>query len=535
MLINNQYESKVLDHLGLVSGMVEELNMVETIDNVIVQDMKDRNVSVGQCVLAMILNGLGYANKRLYLVSKFFESKPIERLIGEGVESSHLNDSVLGRALDDIYDFGVDKLFSIISQQAINILDIKPKYAHIDTSSFSVEGQKYSNDENSIKITYGYSKDNRADLKQAMLGLIVDNIAGVPLALKPLSGNSSDKVEIKDMVNAHISALKNLSISSIVADSAMYSEKNIKELDKKGVKWITRVPNNIVGELIENIDKSSMRELVDGYKGVEVSSIYGVKQRWLILYSPKSKEQAEKTVQKKFLKESTTEIKSFHKLFKERFYCIEDAQKAIENFTKKLKYITIDTNILQHHHYKGKGRPKANSKPVKTTYSIEGSAFIHISDYEETLEKKGYFVLATNELNNSEISTKDILLTYKNQSKVEKGFRFMKDNEFLASAFYVKSPQRIETLMFIMTLCLLVYSALEYKIRQELLKQNKSFIDQKNKSTQIPTMRWIFQYFNGIHLLKIQKIQEQDMVLNLDKYHILIINLLGISYEKYYI
>jgi len=42
----------------------------------------------------MILNGLGFTNDRLYLVPRFFQNKPVDRLIGPGIESEHLNYSV---------------------------------------------------------------------------------------------------------------------------------------------------------------------------------------------------------------------------------------------------------------------------------------------------------------------------------------------------------------------------------------------------------------------------------------------------------
>ena len=84
------YNSKSLDHLGLVSGMFDELGIGELIDQLIPQDHKKRNVSVGQAVKAMVLNGLGFMNRALYLTPKFFKDKPVDRLIGEGIEASHL-------------------------------------------------------------------------------------------------------------------------------------------------------------------------------------------------------------------------------------------------------------------------------------------------------------------------------------------------------------------------------------------------------------------------------------------------------------
>ena len=104
------YQSYNLDHLGLVAAMVDELGIVKLIDTVIVQDHKQRMVSVGQAVKAMILNGLGFSHRALYLTPHFFEKKPVARLLGTGIEARRLNDDTLANALDRIYSYGVEDL-----------------------------------------------------------------------------------------------------------------------------------------------------------------------------------------------------------------------------------------------------------------------------------------------------------------------------------------------------------------------------------------------------------------------------------------
>ncbi len=69
---SSHYNSYNLDHLGLIAGMVDELGLAELIDTVIKQDHDQRQVSVGVCVKAMILNGLGFVNRALYLMPHFF-------------------------------------------------------------------------------------------------------------------------------------------------------------------------------------------------------------------------------------------------------------------------------------------------------------------------------------------------------------------------------------------------------------------------------------------------------------------------------
>lgn len=66
------YTSKTLDHLGLVSGMCQELGICEVIDTYCPSQSDEQIVSTGKALEAMILNGLGFVNKRLYLVPHFF-------------------------------------------------------------------------------------------------------------------------------------------------------------------------------------------------------------------------------------------------------------------------------------------------------------------------------------------------------------------------------------------------------------------------------------------------------------------------------
>jgi Mn-containing catalase len=61
--------SKEISHLGLVAGMIDKLGIVEGIDTKVKQDLTDRHVSIGIGVKAMIINGLGFNQRTLYMVS----------------------------------------------------------------------------------------------------------------------------------------------------------------------------------------------------------------------------------------------------------------------------------------------------------------------------------------------------------------------------------------------------------------------------------------------------------------------------------
>ncbi len=85
----------------------------------------------------MILNGLGFTHRALYLTPLFFRDKPVDRLIDEGIEAEHLNDDVLGRALDKIYSYGSEALYSQLSIQSIKRLGLSNRFVHLDSTVFS--------------------------------------------------------------------------------------------------------------------------------------------------------------------------------------------------------------------------------------------------------------------------------------------------------------------------------------------------------------------------------------------------------------
>ena len=93
----------------------------------------------------------------------------------------------------------------------------------------------------------------------------------------------------------------------------------------------------------------------------------------------------------------------------------------------------------------------------------------------------------------------ELLIQYKQQQGVERGFRFLKDPLFLASSVFLKTPERIMALAFIMALCLLVYNLGQRQLRMALSEKNKTVLNQLKKPIQNPTLRWIFQCFQGIH------------------------------------
>jgi hypothetical protein len=144
--------------------MLEALGITAVIAQATQQDPARRLVTAGHAVQAMVLNGLGFLNQQLSLVPHVFQHKPLSRLIAPGMQASQLNDDTLGRALDTLYAYGVTALSSLMAATAAKRLGLAPGFAHLESTSFHVDGRANSAEEpeeHVMPITRGSSRGQR--------------------------------------------------------------------------------------------------------------------------------------------------------------------------------------------------------------------------------------------------------------------------------------------------------------------------------------------------------------------------------------
>ena len=115
------------------------------------------------------------------------------------VKPEHLNDDRLGNVLDELYAAGTSELFLEIGIAAAEKFKVKRETAHLDSTSFHVDGAYESPEPGAIEITYGYSRDHRPDLKQFMMNLICVGDGDIPVMMEIASGNQSDKARFAQL------------------------------------------------------------------------------------------------------------------------------------------------------------------------------------------------------------------------------------------------------------------------------------------------------------------------------------------------
>lgn len=530
-----------LDHLGIVAGVIDEMELVEEVNKKVGLRVKEA-VSPGQVMKAMILNGLGFLSAPLYLFENFFVGKATEHLIGEGVTAEQLNDDRIGRALDKYYEVGTTNLFTAIALKAAQKFQVEKESVHLDSSSISVEGEYKSKEEENqeieeemkaIKIVHGYSRDKRPDLKQFIIDMVVSGDGDVPLYLKIDDGNADDKSVFVERLKEF---KKQWTFEGIcVADSALYTAENIGAM--VGMKWITRVPLSIKeaqNKIVEIEEEEWEQSQIKGYRIATKSSEYAnIKQRWLVVESEARKKAALKKISEQVEKQLENAQASLRKLLKQEYACIADAEIGIKMLSDSWKYHEIkEIKCTEKASKKSQSKTEKGNQEKKIVYQVTGEIEQRESVIEQEKVKAGRFILATNILDDKVVSNEKILWEYKAQQSNERGFRFLKDPLFFTASVFVKKPERVEAIAMIMGLCLLVYNLAQRKLRKQLEIAQEGVRNQVKKSTNKPTMRWIFQMFQAVHLVRING---EKQVSNLTQERQEILQHLGKDCCQYYL
>jgi transposase len=377
-----------------------------------------------------------------------------------------------------------------------------------------------------------------------MLALATTHDGDVPVFLRPLDGNSSDKEHLSAAVKEVMKQLREQLPQAqeqqiVVFDSGGYSEANMKSYNQAKIRWITRVPETSTAAktALEQEDEQ-WHPLSDGSGDMVVRTmdLPQGKERWIIVRPHArlraSKEQMEKKVKKT---QEKWEKKLWH-LSVRSFSCEKDAESAWKQAMKgKPSWLVATFTLRSEARHERPGKPKKDASPQKIVWHLEPTVSIDPSEVEAQIKKDACFIIATNILDKQELSHEQVITMYKEQGGVERGFRFLKDPLFLASSIFVKKPERVIALSFLMVLCLLVYRLAEHLLRSQLAQTEQTLPNQINKPTKRPTMRWIFQCFEGIDLLHIRiGSRLQTQVLGLQALHRQVLGLLGPTYLQFY-
>jgi transposase len=445
----------------------------------------------------------------LYKVERFWDNKALEVFYKNNeVTMDQLNDDAYARLLDKLSNVDCPRMFETICLNMLQHHSLDITLTHSDTTSVSVEGmynaeaaveaetkaevEGEQGEEKPFEITYGHSKDHRSDLKQIKVGLAVQQ-EGLPLSGELLSGNKSDQVWNPQSVQGLSELLQNQGYQKVIflADCALISTETLLKLAQQKIQFISRLPETFgVAEKLKEEAWGNLQDWEDfGYFVEKVTNKTAIYKGWktiheisgesfvfVVVHSSKLEQRKERSLAKAVERTQKSLRHQGAELQKQRYACAPDAEQAGEQLMKLAKSKGFESEMtlkkVEVASYGHKGRPKREEKAeIRISWNVE----VKIGDMNaEILEEKkrraSTFVLVSRTLENME--AKEILKSYKNQDKVEQGFKFLKQPQYLGPV-YTKKPERVKALGYIFLLVLLLAKYLEYRVRVSLAQSGE--------------------------------------------------------------
>jgi len=518
-------EAYQVQHLPIVKAYADKIGLVEAINQLVPTEMA---IDPGTIVLGMILDTLS-GRSPLYRLEEFFTHQDTALLLGKAVPPEVFQDDTVGRVLERLYDTGTMKVFTACAVRADRVFGFDKRYVHFDTTSITVYGdylppEEAEEQEAPFRITYGYSKDKRPDLKQFVLStLCVDR--AVPLWGKPEDGNASDKTVNNTVLSNIATFLATHGVAPgayiYVADAALVTEDNLAALGD--TLFITRLPatDNECGRLItEAVAHNAWAEVGvlahtkptkhrpgTSYKASEGEvTLYGRPYRAVVVHSSAQDKRQQQRLERD-LQTSQNRLQTAARTAEQQeYFCRADAEAAAAPIravptASHLVDVTVEERPIY-----GRGRPSSHKAPtIKTMhYRLKTTVKPDAERIRRREDETGCFVLLTNVPTAGDLahSARDILTVYKEQHGTEQNYGFLKDPVIMNSLF-LKKPARIEALGLILLLALLIWRLMERAMRRHVDTTSTPLPGWDKKTTERPTAFMMVTKFAGVIVLKL--------------------------------
>lgn len=491
-LISNKEPEKIDLIVGIANRVLVEMRVREQINETVKWDEQQCEISPGDLACALILTMFFEERPPLYKVDEWYRNKSLDvrALFGTKASYHKLSDVTLGRMLDKLGEVNMGNLFMQISTATLVRYAIMFKRLHSDTTSVSFYGEYLrqserdaaeEEDEGSVRIVRGYSKDNKRECKQVVVGKIVNEYQ-IPMAMMTLDGNTPD-VEWNRRALTLLSELTRQGMEQglYVADSKLMTKDLFARMNdpKEKIPFVSRVPANFADKLERDMTQRAWREdrweamgaLGEGKHACHYwtseyeQDVLGVPVQLIVVRSGAGEERYERKLIK--WKEELTE--QIGQVTGKRFACLADAQAEYGRFVKQVRsnpYPTSAEYTCEQVEKKAVGRPSLKQPKPGIMMEVWTVAITVGAPSAEAMQQikaqESCHVLITNELS---YTPRQILEAYKGQQAVEIDFRYLKDNS-VASAIFVKTPKRIEALLMLMHIALLVSSLIQYRLRK---------------------------------------------------------------------
>src|SRR5271166_1540548 len=514
------HESLEVGATPLVRHFLERLNLSGLLDQHLPKLPGKQPTLPSPVVLCVLVTNLLLARQPLYALPDWVKRRVPEHLGLQPDQVNFFNDDRVGLALDHLRRADRATLLTALILHAVRAFSIQMSEFHQDTTtatfSGAYSGQPAADAANRPpRITFGYNKDHRPDLKQLVYSVTISSDGAVPVHFKTYDGNTTDDaVHIETWT--FLSKLVGHSNFLYVADSKLCTFDNTQFIADKHGRFLTVMPRTRAEDkwFREHLQNHALdwqevhreenprgQDLPDiVYRAVE-SPQQSADGHRLLWYRSSQKEENDRQARQRRLQKAQARLPEIQGRKGQGHRTAEEAQKAGQDVLEQEQVarwlrVRIEETVEENYQQDGPGRPGPQTK-----YSLVKTKryHVHFDEDGEAVARDakcdGLFPLMTND---EQLSLKDTLLKYKYQPFVEKRHEQLKSG-FGVMPMWLKNVGRVESLLWLYYVVELVNALVEREVRKRMTQSGRNSLPlyPEGRPSEAPTTSLVFDVLEG--------------------------------------
>jgi transposase len=439
--------------------------------------------------LTLLVTNLLLARQPLYALAAWTARRVPEHLDLQPGQADLLNDDRFGRALDHLRRADRASLLTALVLRAVRAFAIDLTELHQDTTTVTFSGEyaeqlPAGDTDRPPRITFGYNKDHRPDLKQLLYSLTITADGAVPVHCKIYDGNTSDDQVHRDTWD-FLHALLGHADFLYVADSKLCTRDNLSHLAAHQGRFLTVMPRTRAEDGFfrdyqqdhalawREVHREPNPRRRDGpdvvYHGVEAPrrSAEGYRVLW---YRSSPKEELDRQLRQRRLERAHARLEGLQAPGRRRPRTSYETRAVAERLLAEeqvsgLLRVVVERQVEEAYRQVGPGRPGPNTE-YQRVESWRYRACFEEDSAALTREARcdGLFPLLTND---TTLSLEEALGKYKYQPFIEKRHEQLK-SVFGVAPVWLKNVGRIESLLRLYYVVELTQALLEREVRRRM-------------------------------------------------------------------
>ena len=477
-------------------------------------------------VLSVLVHNVLVSRGPMYRVGEWAQRLAPQALGLTAEQLARLNDDRLARSLDRLVSPSARSVFFRLALRAIKDFELSHTRVHFDTTTVTLFGQ-YDTARSEPKITHGYNKDHRPDLKQLVFGLDVTADGAVPLLHHVFSGNrTDDSVHIRNV--DELRALLGREDFIYVADSKLCTSANLAHVAGLGGRFVTVLPRThkedqvfraylragqppVRWRIFHTIANPRRQGDPPDVYATTTAGPQATAEGYRILWVKSSqKAQVDRHAREDHLRKAEIELKDLagkvgkrdlrtHRSVAQRVKSVLTAQRVVGFLDVR---IAAYTEMESRHLRRGRPRP---GDPVQTIRRRKLRLCVRRNTAALKAEARtdGVFPLVTNLKSHAK---REILEIYKYQPYLEKRFALTK-SEYGVAPIFLKKPARVVGLLHVYFIAIMVSALIERQVRLAMQAEGiaKIPILPEGRPTTTPTTPRILENFADVAWTEFQE------------------------------